>query len=47
MYTLDNATQAMIDAQQLKTTVAAQRQRLQTTLNADGLNIPLVSTSQF
>jgi poly-gamma-glutamate capsule biosynthesis protein CapA/YwtB (metallophosphatase superfamily) len=47
LYPLEKATQAMVDAQQLKTTIDAQKQRIQTTLNADGLNIPLVNLSQF
>lgn len=47
LYKLEDATQAMIDAQQLKTTIAAQKQRLQTALNADGLNIPLITSSQL
>lgn len=47
MYLLESATQSMIDAQQLKTTVAAQKQRLQQTLNVDGLNIPLITSSQL
>ncbi|HWT55541.1 MAG TPA: CapA family protein [Candidatus Microsaccharimonas sp.] len=47
LYPFAKATQALIDAQQLKTTPAAQQQRMQTTLNADGLNIPLVSLNQL
>ena len=47
LYYLDNATQAMIDSQQLKTTVAAQKERLTTTLNADGLQIPLLSSKDL
>ncbi|MGH7241193.1 MAG: CapA family protein [Candidatus Saccharimonadales bacterium] len=47
LYPFDKATQAMIDAQQLKTTPAAQQQRMQATLNANGLNIPLVSLNQL
>jgi poly-gamma-glutamate capsule biosynthesis protein CapA/YwtB (metallophosphatase superfamily) len=47
MYLLENATQAMIDAQQLKTTIAAQKQRITTTLNADGLTVPLITSKQY
>ena len=46
MYLLEKTTQAMIDAQQLKTSVEAQKQRMTTTLNADGLTIPLLTSSQ-
>lgn len=47
LYPLEKATQPMLDAQQLKTTIAAQRTRIQTTLNALGLNIPLVKLNQL
>jgi poly-gamma-glutamate synthesis protein (capsule biosynthesis protein) len=47
MYLLENTTQSMIDAQQLHTTVNDQKQRIQTTLNADGLSIPLITSSQL
>jgi hypothetical protein len=47
MYLLENTTQSMIDAQQLKTTVEAQKLRLQTTLNANGLTIPLITSKQL
>lgn len=48
LYPLDDSvTQAMIDSNQLKTTVAAQRDRLQQTLNSMGLNIPLVPLSDI
>ena len=47
LYPLEKATQAMIDAQQLKTTIPAQRERIQTTLNANGLKIPLVDIANF
>lgn len=43
----DHVTQAMIDSNQLKTTAAAQRERLQQTLNSMGLNIPLVSLDKI
>jgi poly-gamma-glutamate synthesis protein (capsule biosynthesis protein) len=47
MYTFDKITQPMIDAQQLKTTVALQEQRLTTTLSGPGLKIPLISTQEL
>ena len=47
LYPLEKATQAMIDAQQLKTSVQAQRTRIQSTLNADGQSIPLVDIGRF
>ncbi len=46
LYLLDNTTQAMIDAQQLKTTVTAQKLRLTNTLSADGQQIPLITASE-
>ena len=46
MYLLDDTTQAMINAQQLQTTVAAQRTRLTSTLNTN-LNIPLISAATY
>ncbi len=46
IYSLENTTQAMIDSQQLHTTVAEQKSRLSTTLNTL-LNIPLVTTQQY
>jgi poly-gamma-glutamate capsule biosynthesis protein CapA/YwtB (metallophosphatase superfamily) len=47
LYPLDKATQTMIDSQQLKTTIDAQRTRIQATLNANGLTIPLVALNQL
>ncbi len=47
MYLLENATQSMLDAQQLHTTIAAQQQRLTSTLSADGLTIPLITSKQL
>jgi poly-gamma-glutamate synthesis protein (capsule biosynthesis protein) len=47
LYPLEQATQAMIDAQQLKTTVEAQRSRIQALLNASGQTIPLVTATQL
>jgi poly-gamma-glutamate capsule biosynthesis protein CapA/YwtB (metallophosphatase superfamily) len=47
MYFLEDVTQSMINAQQLNTTVAAQKQRMATTLNTYGLNIPLITSSQL
>jgi hypothetical protein len=46
MYLLDNTTQALIDKQQLKTTVAAQHDRITTTLNKYGLNVPILTSKQ-
>lgn len=46
MYLLENTTQQMINAQQLNTTVAQQRQRLQSTLNTY-LKIPLINQAQY
>ncbi|MDB5183253.1 MAG: CapA family protein [Candidatus Saccharibacteria bacterium] len=47
MYLLENATQAMIDSQQLKTTVQAQKDRIMNTLNSDGLTIPLITSKTY
>lgn len=46
MYLLDNTTQAMINAQQLHTTVQQQRDRLNATLNTY-LHIPLISLKTY
>jgi hypothetical protein len=46
MYLLEDTTQQEIDNQQLQTSVAAQKQRMTTTLNADGLTVPLLTSSQ-
>jgi hypothetical protein len=45
LYLLKDVSQSMIDDQQLKTTVAEQKQRMSNTLNAYGLNIPLVDSA--
>jgi hypothetical protein len=47
MYLLESTTQAMIDAQQLHTTVDAQKQRMSSTLSAYGLSIPLITSTQL
>lgn len=47
LYLLEDATQAMLNAQQLKTTVDIQRQRITSTLNANGLSIPLITLKQY
>lgn len=47
LYLLEHATQQMIDAQQLQTTIAAQKQRLTDTLQANGLSIPLINASDL
>jgi poly-gamma-glutamate synthesis protein (capsule biosynthesis protein) len=46
LYLLDDVTQAMIDANQLHTTVAAQRQRLQGLLNTY-TDIPVLTKQQY
>ena len=46
LYLLENANQGLIDSNQLKTTVAAQKQRLQALLNAN-TNIPLITSAQY
>ncbi len=46
MYLLDDATQTMIDAQQFKTTVAKQRQRLQDVLDTN-LPVPMITAKQY
>ncbi len=46
MYLLDNTTQALIDKQQLKTTAAAQHDRMTTTLDKYGLNVPILTSKQ-
>jgi poly-gamma-glutamate synthesis protein (capsule biosynthesis protein) len=47
MYLLEDANQSMLDAQQLHTTITDQKQRITTALNADGLNIPLITAKQL
>lgn len=47
LYLLEKANQQMLDAQQLHTTIEAQKQRIQSTLNASGLQIPLVTSAQL
>lgn len=47
VYLLENTVQAMVDAQQLKTTIPAQKQRLSSTLNANGLTIPLITSKEY
>lgn len=47
LYLLENATQSMLDAQQLKTTIGAQKQRIRNTLAANGLSIPLITSKQY
>jgi poly-gamma-glutamate capsule biosynthesis protein CapA/YwtB (metallophosphatase superfamily) len=47
LYLLQNATQAMLDSQQLKTTIAAQKERIASTLSVDGQQIPLITSSQL
>jgi poly-gamma-glutamate capsule biosynthesis protein CapA/YwtB (metallophosphatase superfamily) len=45
LYLLENATQAMLDKQQLKTTVADQKQRITDLLSSNGQQIPLVTAA--
>lgn len=47
LYLLEDATQAMINAQQLHTTLTAQKQRMTATLDAKGQNIPLITSAQL
>ena len=47
MYLLENASQPMVDAQQLHTSIAAQKERISSTLNALGMNIPLITSKQY
>ena len=47
MYLLQDATQSLIDAQQLHTNVDAQKQRMNVTLSTYGLNIPLITSAQL
>ena len=44
---LENATQAMLDAQQLKTTIPAQKERMTNLLGANNLQIPLITSKQL
>jgi hypothetical protein len=46
MYLLDDTTQALIDKQQLKTTAAAQHDRMTITLNKYGLSVPILTSKQ-
>ncbi|HET7827531.1 MAG TPA: hypothetical protein VFK97_01545, partial [Candidatus Saccharimonadales bacterium] len=46
LYLLENTTQSLIDSNQLYTTVAAQKQRLESLLNAN-TNIPLIDSQQY
>ncbi|HEV2402716.1 MAG TPA: CapA family protein [Candidatus Saccharimonadales bacterium] len=47
LYLLEDATQSMIDAQQLHTSIVAQRHRMTSTLSANGLDIPLINSHQL
>ncbi len=47
LYLLEDATQQMIDAQQLKTTIDVQKARMTSTLTADGVQIPLITSKQL
>jgi len=47
LYLLEDATQDMIDKQQLKTTVSAQKERITDTLTANGVQIPLITSKDL
>lgn len=47
LYLLEDANQGLINEQQLSTTISAQEQRLSSTLTADGVNIPLITSKQY
>jgi poly-gamma-glutamate synthesis protein (capsule biosynthesis protein) len=47
MYLLEDATQSMINSQQLHTTIAAQKQRITSTLTTYGISIPLITSKQL
>ncbi|HSX35222.1 MAG TPA: CapA family protein [Candidatus Saccharimonadales bacterium] len=47
LYLLEDATQGMLDKQQLKTTIAAQKARITDTLSANGVQIPLITSKDL
>ncbi len=47
LYLLQDTTQSMINAQQLNTTVAAQKQRMDATLTSYNAKVPLLTLSQY
>lgn len=47
LYLLENATQAMLDSQQLKTTIQAQKTRIEATLKSKDVNVPLITSTQL
>ena len=47
LYLFEDATQQMVDSQQLKTTLSAQQQRYASTLGAFGLTIPIITSQQY
>jgi poly-gamma-glutamate synthesis protein (capsule biosynthesis protein) len=47
LYLLEDVTQKMINDQQLNTTVAAQKQRMENTLTSYGVNVPLIDSQQY
>jgi poly-gamma-glutamate capsule biosynthesis protein CapA/YwtB (metallophosphatase superfamily) len=47
MYLLEDTTQQMIDSEQLHTSIAEQKQRLQSVLNKQGTNVPLITSAQY
>lgn len=44
---LEQATQSMLDAQQLKTTIPAQKERITNLLGSNGLQIPLITSKDL
>lgn len=47
MYLLEDATQSMLDSQQLKTTAAEQKQRMQTVLSSQGGDVRLITAQEY
>jgi len=47
MYLLEDTTQQMIDSEQLTTTVAEQKQRMQTVLNKQGTTVRLITSKYY
>ena len=47
LYLLEDATQSLINTQQLNTTIQAQEQRITSTLNSYGVNVVLLTSKQY
>ena len=47
LFLLEDVSQQMINDQQLNTTVSAQRQRMESVLQSDGINVPLIDSKQY